>query len=84
MLINDLAATGNLKAMNTPDVFVRAFLRGLIEEFQNEVSAITVNTSCMSHIDPLETVGFTIDETDSEAHFVTAHYDCDTSQEASA
>lgn len=75
VLINDLSAAGNVKAMGTPHVFVRAFLRGLIEEFQNEATQITVNTTCMSHIDPLEAVGFTIDESESKAHFVTAHYE---------
>lgn len=78
VLINDLAASGNLKATGTPHTFVRAFLRGLIEEFDGEKDHIVVNTTCMSHINPLEAVGFTIDEDISEAHFVTAVYDYNT------
>lgn len=77
ILINDLAANGNVKAMGTPSAFVRAFLRGLIEEFNGEKDYIVVNTTCMSHIDPLETVGFTVVEEESEGHFVTALYEYD-------
>lgn len=75
LLINDLAASGNLTATGTPPAFIRAFLRGLIEEFDGDKDDIVVNTSCMSHIDPLEDTGFVIDEQESESHFVTAVYE---------
>lgn len=72
LLISDLADMPN------PYGSTQELLCLLIKEFRTQISAIVINSSCVSHIDALEDVGFDI--VHEEANFITAEYEIDSNQ----